>query len=97
MVNGTKTKVYSPDVNYVGKPQKFRIRSITAILPSLLNGEPTEIALEGQNIWGVAVSQDGDFIRASMAAKAKGVCSTIKTYKLAQLCQLWHSNDLIPP
>ena len=64
--NRSKTRVYSPNGNYGGKPQEFMIGSVTAILPNLLNGEPTEITAEGLNIWGVATSQDDDFIRANL-------------------------------
>ena len=69
--------MYSPNGNYEGTPQDFQIGSVTAILPNHLNGEPTEITVEGLSIWGIAASQDDDFIRASMAAKTKEVCSII--------------------
>ena len=42
-VNRSKTELYSPNGNYVGKPQRSKVRSVTAILPNHLNGEPTEI------------------------------------------------------
>ena len=61
--------MYSPNGNYEGKPQEFQIGSVTAILPNHLNGEPTEITVEGLTIWGVAASQDDDCIRANMTAK----------------------------
>ena len=76
-VNRSKTKVYSPNGNYIGKPQEFAIGSVSAIMPNHLNGEPTEITAEGLTIWGVATSQDDDFIRANLAAKTKEVCSNI--------------------
>ena len=69
--NRSKTKVYNPYGNYEGKPQEFKIGPVTVILPNHLNGEPTETAAEGLNNWGVATSQDGDFIRANLAAKTK--------------------------
>ena len=70
--------MYSPYENYEGKPQEFKIGSVTAILPNHLIGEPTEITVKGLTIWGVATSQDDDFIRANMADKTKEVCSSIK-------------------
>ena len=76
-VNRSKTKVYSPNGNYVGKPQEFAIGSVSAIMPNHLNGEPTEITAEGLTIWGVATSQDDDFIRANLAAKTNEVFSNI--------------------
>ena len=74
-VNRSKTNVYSPNGNYEGKPQEFKIGSVTAILSNHLYGEPTENTAEGLTIWGVATSQDVDFIRANMAAKTKELCS----------------------
>ena len=69
--------MHSPNGNYVGNPQEFKIGPATAILPNHLNGEPKEIKAEGLNIWRGATSQDGDFIRADLAAKTKEVCSNI--------------------
>ena len=73
--------MYSPNGNYEGKPQEFKIGPVTALLPSHLNGEPTEIIAGGLTTWGVATSQDDDFIRASSAAKIKEVCSNIYNIK----------------
>ena len=70
--------MYSPNGDYEGKSQEYQIGSVTATLHNHHSGEPTEITLEGLNIWGVAASQDGGFIRACMSAKTKEECSTIK-------------------
>ena len=45
-VNRTKKNVYSPNINYEGKPQEFQSGSVTAKLPNHLNGEPTGITVE---------------------------------------------------
>ena len=84
--NRSKTRVYSPNRNYEGKSQEFKIGPVIAILPYHPNGKPTEITAEGLTIWGVTTSQDNDLIRANLAAKPKELCSNInKHYKLAQL------------
>ena len=40
-----------PERKEGGKPREFKIGSVTAILLNHLNGEPTEIKVEGLNIW----------------------------------------------
>ena len=76
VVNRSKTQVYSPNGNYAGMPSLFQIGTITATLTGE-DAVPAVVTAQGLTIWGVALSKDGNYIKAAMAIKAEEVCNTI--------------------
>jgi hypothetical protein len=74
--NRSKTQVYSPNGHYAGMPQAFQIGKITATLTGE-DGVLTVITAQGLAIWGVALSNDGNYIKAATAIKAEKVYKTI--------------------
>ena len=75
--NHDKTKVYSPNGNYTGKPTQYKIGEITAQITGQ-DGNPMQITAQGLTIWGTALSKDDNYIKAVMANKGEEVCNTIK-------------------
>ena len=76
-MNQDKSKVYSPNGNYRGKPPQYKIGEITAQITGQ-DGNPMQITAQGLTIWGTALSKDDNYIKAVMANKAEEVCNIIK-------------------
>jgi len=96
-VNRTSTMIYSPNGNYNGKPDEFKIGTIDVVLD---DGEITQST--GLTIWGVSISKDTKYIEQKLSVKAEEVCSIIKKVTTAltsvssDVAMVAHRLSLIP-